>query len=253
MAITTQDNKAIQNQETDSKRELIKRLYFKGCSDDEIDLFMHVCKRTGLDPMANQIYPIKRGGKLTCQTGIDGLRLVGERTGNYSPGKEATFTYDDKGHLVSATSYIKKRTSDGTWHEVAATAYLDEYNAKQGCWGKMPRAMLSKCAEALALRKAFPLEMSGVYTKDEMDQADATPIEPVQIESEIPDMPLTESQCAQIDALFNAIKRKEFHQEKIGKLVGATDVYDISQKDFQRIVDYLNRVIVIQDKEEKAQ
>jgi phage recombination protein Bet len=177
MSVAIQENK----NEIEGKVDLIKRLYCKGASNDELELFMHACKRTGLDPFMKQIYAIKRGGQMTIQTGIDGLRLVAERTANYSPGRESTFAYDDKGILLSATSYIKKRTSDGTWHEVAATAYLDEYNAKQGLWNKMPRAMLSKCAEALALRKAFPAEMSGIYTMDEMQQADARqePMPPV--------------------------------------------------------------------------
>jgi phage recombination protein Bet len=244
--VIIQENK---NQDLDSKTDLIKRLYCKGASNDEFELFLHACKRTGLDPFMKQIYAIKRAGQLTIQTGIDGLRLVAERTGNYSPGRESTFCQDEKGYLISATSYIKKRTSDGTWHEVSATAYLDEYNAKQGLWGKMPRAMLSKCAEALALRKAFPAEMSGVYTKDEMEQADQIPMAQTE---DIPDMPLTEEQCAQIDLIFTSIKRKEFHQEKISKLLDATDIYDISQKDYQRIIDYLNHVILIQKKQEIA-
>jgi len=156
----------------DKKVDLIKRTVCKGASDDELKLFIHVCNHTNLDPFMKQIYAIKRGNIMTIQTSIDGLRLTAERTGNYSPGKEPTFTYDEKGKLQSATAYIKKRTSDNVWHEVAATAHLEEYNANQGLWSKMPKAMLAKCAEALALRKAFPADLSGIYADEEMNQAD---------------------------------------------------------------------------------
>jgi len=161
------------HEDIDDKKELIKRMFCKGSSDDELELFMHACKRSGLDPFMKQIYCIKRGPTMTIQTGIDGFRLLADRSGNYTPGRESTFTYDDKNKLVSATAYLKKRTTaDNIWHEVSATAYMDEYSSGQNLWTKMPRTMLAKCAEALALRKAFPAELAGLYTKEEMDQAD---------------------------------------------------------------------------------
>lgn len=151
---------------------LVKRTICKGADNDELQLFIHACNKTGLDPFMKQIYAIKRGAVMTIQTGIDGFRLIAERTGNYSPGREPTFAYDEKGHLLSATAYIKKKTSDGVWHEIAATAHLEEYNAGQGLWKKMPKAMLAKCSEALCLRKSFPADLSGLYTQEEMQQAD---------------------------------------------------------------------------------
>jgi phage recombination protein Bet len=169
---------------------LVKRTIAKGCDDDELALFMHICQRTGLDPFAKQIYAIRRWDSkarrevMTPQTSIDGYRLVAERTGRYAPGREPTLTYDEKTkQLATATSYIKKQTPDGTWHEVAATAHYSEYaqTTKEGAptkfWQQMPRVMLSKVAEALALRRAFPMELSGIYTHEEMSQAD-TPASP---------------------------------------------------------------------------
>ena len=76
---------------------------------------------------------------------------------------------------MSATAYVKK-LAGGQWHVVAATAHYSEYVQKKkdggitSMWLK-PHIMLGKCAEALALRRAFPAELSGVYTPDEMAQA----------------------------------------------------------------------------------
>ncbi len=166
-----------------SRFEIIQRTYFKGLSYDEIAVFGHVCKHVNLDPFIKQIYPVIREVKqkdgtkkpvMTIQTGIDGYRAIAERTGKYSPGKEPLFKYDKDGRLFSATSYVMKMTADGKWHEIAATAIFTEYcpSYPSDFWNTKKHIMLSKCAEALALRKAFPAELSGVYTKEEMDQAD---------------------------------------------------------------------------------
>lgn len=153
---------------------LIKNYLCKGITDDELKLFSAVCHKTGLDPFMKQIYAVKRKDQMTIQTSIDGYRLIAERTGRYAPGRESTFTYDNNGRLVSATSYVKKQTVDGTWHEVAASAFYEEYKPSYSnqFWESKQHIMLAKCAEALALRKAFPNELSGLYSDEEMHQAD---------------------------------------------------------------------------------
>jgi phage recombination protein Bet len=177
MSLTVQQQNAMVLIEfSEEMLKTIQNMYFKDSSIEEFHAFVYVCQKTGLDPIMRQIHPVKRAGKMTIQTGIDGFRLIAERSGKYSPGKEPTFTYDVQGKLKTATSYIKKQTTDGSWHEVSATAFWDEYvqsyNGKPSqFWAKMPHTMLSKVAEALALRKAFPADLSGLYTEDEMSQA----------------------------------------------------------------------------------
>lgn len=178
--------------------EILKNSICKGVSNEEFEIFLMACHKTQLDPFMKQIYAVKRkmkradgswGESMTIQTGIDGYRLIAERTGRYVPGAEPTYVHDDNGHLISATAYIKKMTADGTWHTVSASAYLDEYcqtfidkgtgeKKPMGMWANMPRTMLSKCAESQALRKAFPAEMSNVYTKEEMLQAEVEEVSP---------------------------------------------------------------------------
>jgi len=170
--------------EWESKLDLIKRSVAAGATSDELDLFFYQARRTGLDPLARQIYYVKRKGKGTIQVGIDGLRLIADRTGQYAGSDDAEFLgTTDEGQPAKARVTVYKMVQ-GQRCPFTATARWDEYypGPDQGFqWRKMPHAMLAKCAEALALRKAFPADMSGLYVHEEMMQADGgteqTPLE----------------------------------------------------------------------------
>jgi phage recombination protein Bet len=166
---------------TPDQVQLISSTIAPGCTNDELRLFAYACQRTGLDPFSKQIYAIKRAGKLTIQAGIDGLRAIAERTGQldgsetYWCGEEGDWRdvwLSSKPPAAAKTIVHRK----GSNHAFIGVARFADYNAGQGLWAKMPAAMIAKCSEALALRKAFPADMSGVYTTDEMQQADAEPV-----------------------------------------------------------------------------
>lgn len=181
---------------TDEQKDLVKRTVCKGATDDELAMFMYVATKTGLDPFLRQIHSVPRrekgdDGKWTIgrsiQVGIDGLRLVADRSGRYAPGREPEFVYNTAGKLEKATAFVRKLTNDGTWHDVAASAHFDEYVQMRAVWegekkvGQEPNrmwaekehVMLAKCAEALALRRGFPAETSGLYIHEEMIELDA--------------------------------------------------------------------------------
>jgi phage recombination protein Bet len=199
LAIRESEIAAVETQNFNQKQiDILKNSICRGSSNEEFEMFLMACQKTQLDPFMRQIYAVKRKGKkpdgswgetMTIQTGIDGYRLIAERTERYAPGPEPTYVIDGDGNLISATAYVKKLTKDGTWHTVSASAFLEEYcqtftdkttgeKKPTGMWVNMPRTMLAKCAEAQALRKAFPAEMSGVYTKEEMQQADVEDVTP---------------------------------------------------------------------------
>lgn len=149
--------------------------------------FLAHCARTGLDPIARQIYCIARKsrGQLKWQTqiSIDGARLVAERSGEYEGQTTPEFTGDGKswtdvwlepGFPKAARVGVYRR---GFREPLYAVALWDAYvQTKYGgevsdMWSKMGPLMLAKCAEMLALRKAFPQDLSGLYSAEEMAQA----------------------------------------------------------------------------------
>jgi hypothetical protein len=77
-------NEHVPSRFNDDQIALIKRQVCVGATDDELKMFLHQAQRSGLDPLARQIYAIKRNGKMTIQTSIDGFRVVAQRSGQYA-------------------------------------------------------------------------------------------------------------------------------------------------------------------------
>jgi phage recombination protein Bet len=147
-------------------------------TDAQFTVFMAAARRLGLDPLARQIVPIFQSGKMSVQTTIDGFRLIAERSGRYRGqigpfwcGKDGAWrdVWLEDGAPAAAKVGVKRSDFD---EPVYGVARYKSY-AKGGNWQQMPDVMLAKVAESLALRKAFPAELSGAYTREELAQAEA--------------------------------------------------------------------------------
>jgi len=188
LTATTQNVPWFENQ---GQLNLLMRTFAKGATKDQFAIFVGVAKRTGLDPFSKQIYCVIRNGKsgpeMTVQCGIDGYRAIAERSGTLAGIDDVVYDDESTDRPNKATVTVYRIIND-TRVSFTASARWNEYkqefyNKKSGkyelgtMWKKMPYLMLGKCAEALALRKAFPNDLSGIYTTEEMAQADSSVIQ----------------------------------------------------------------------------
>jgi phage recombination protein Bet len=158
---------------TRDQLELIKQTVAVGATDAELKLYLFDCQRRGVHPLDRLIHFTKRAGRYTPITSIDFLRGRAHDTGEMAGSDDPVFDKDAR--TATVTVY---RLTRGTRYAYAATARYNEYVPDPGpngrgdvMWKRMPHVMLGKCAEALALRKAFPQQLGGLYVKEELEQA----------------------------------------------------------------------------------
>jgi phage recombination protein Bet len=145
--------------------EIIKKSVAADATEPELKFFLYVASQRRLNPLLKQIYFMKdKSNKVSHITSIEGLRLIANRTGKLK-GIERGIEIRDNQIYAWAKVYRADWTTPA-YEEVA----MSEYKKNFGVWQSMPRQMLKKCAEACALRMAFPEEMGGLYTSDEMPE-----------------------------------------------------------------------------------
>lgn len=218
--------------------ELLRNSICKGASDTEIAFFVEISTSLNLDPFLKEVYFFKQGNAPIIGIGINGYRKIAERTGRYSPGKSNEYGFNKDGRCISATAYVKKQTMDGTWHEVSATCFMDEF--PKAAKSLMPMHKLGVNAESHALRKAFPDALNGTYTKEELETTEG--IEEIKNSTKTIDMPegLTEEQCANLDLIICESQLAKERADKICKFLKVETIYEIPQNQYLRTIKALH-------------
>lgn len=178
-----------------AQEQMILKTFLGGATKEEAVVLLETVRRRRLDPFSRQVYFVKRYDMQkreevwAIQTSIDGLRSIAERTGKYDGQSEPVYGEDEAGKFCKVTVY-RKDWSPG--RGATGVAYLSEFiqKKKDGTvtrfWVQMPRLMLAKCAEALAIRKAFPEDTGGLYIGEEMreEKEEHAPRQPPAVEAE---------------------------------------------------------------------
>lgn len=231
--------------------EIIKSQIAPGCSDQELKHFAKVCQKKGLDPFSKQIYALKRKTwdgdsngyieKMSIQTSIDGYRVIAARTGLYE-GQMGPFWCGPDGKWIDVwlsvqppsackVGALRKGCKEPFWCMAVYTSYVQTKRdgKPMAMWAKMPDLMLAKCAESLALRKAFPEDLSGIYTDDEMGSADNDP--------------KTTAQAAAVNhavqAIENKMESKESQDDMAKELIAIHTILKTKGFDNKIAKDYL--------------
>jgi phage recombination protein Bet len=187
----------------DAQRSALAALGVEKAPDGDVALLFHFAQRSGLDPFARQIYLIPRWDgragkeKWTIQTGIDGLRVLRDRTGHYQ-GHTTEWCGEDgawrdvwlaEQHPAAArvSVYVKGYTVPivgiALWSEYVQTTKNGDPAA---LWKSKGTVMLAKCAEAIAYRQAFPQDFSGFYIAEEMGAESSGSLGMTQAPQEVP-------------------------------------------------------------------
>lgn len=156
--------------------ETLKNTVAVGATASELALFIEYCKSTGLNPFKKEIWFIKepKTGRLQMMTGINGFWTLANSFDTFD-GAE-TGMIDKNGEWVKS---ISGNDFIGAWCRVyrkdrripmEGEALLADYRKGFGLWQSAPRIMIKKVAESIALRKAFPQQLNGLYTSEEMPE-----------------------------------------------------------------------------------
>lgn len=186
---------------TPAQRAALTQIGISEAPAGDQQVFLHVAQRSGLDPFARQIYMISRWdwqsqqNKWTIQTGIDGYRVIAERKPQYGgqlgpqwcgeDGKWQDVWTSKTPPVAARVGVVRKDWVNPIWgvaHFTEFAATKKDGNLTQ-MWATKGRHQIAKCAEAAALRKAFPQDFAGVYMDDEMEHLD-NPVPRIVIESE---------------------------------------------------------------------
>lgn len=159
----------------------------QGTPAPQIQIFAAVCKELQLSPYSREIYLLPIGGKYCPIVGINGLRRIAAKSGQFAGVDDIKFDLQPDGNFKTSAQLILENkpptTATATVYRIVAglrvpftaTVAFREFDKKSGNWNIMPWQMIQKVAEAFAIRKGFSdYGVSGVFIEEEEHAIEVT-------------------------------------------------------------------------------
>lgn len=169
------------------RRDLVKRTVAPDATDAELEMFLHIASRSGLDPLRKQIHFMKHGGRVTIVADINGLQARAAREADFEGISHAVVYEGEEVIFNHAEQRVEKHTSNpfapkgrilGAWAVVYrkgmrpfmdVSLFAEFNNSNNGNWKTKPAVMMDKVAKSRALRLAYPEQLGNIYEGSEVD------------------------------------------------------------------------------------
>lgn len=162
------NDKAVQVKELNYNNEqvqLIKNMYAKKATDEELKLLLYMSKRYNLDILTKQIWCIKFNNQpAQIYAGRDGFLSIAHNSSKFNGMRSGTKGSIKGKDLIGWCEVFRNDMTNSFYIEVD----FEEYTTNKNLWKSKPKTMIQKVAESQVLRRAF--DISGIYSPEEMSQ-----------------------------------------------------------------------------------
>jgi phage recombination protein Bet len=154
---------AVQVESIPVTMEQVRKYIAPTATQQELFMFMGICRSYGLNPLKREIHFVKYGNsKASIVVGYEVYLKRADRTGKLN-GWSVTIEKDSMGEKAVCTINRKDWDEPFVWE-----VYREEFDKEQSTWKAMPYFMLKKVAIAQAMRMCFPDELGGMpYIREE--------------------------------------------------------------------------------------
>lgn len=223
-------------------------------TDQEIALFINLCKYQCLNPFVREVYLIKYDDTkpATMVVGKDAFTRRAAQIKECKGWSAGVAVMTQKGDYLEreGTIVLKGETLAGGWCVVEregwpkfkATVNLSEYHTGKSMWNKMPATMIRKVAIVQALRESFPDKFQGMYDQSEMGVNGELPED--EILRDTSKEPATATQKKMLNELIGKDKKKIEIAQKVLADYGYQACKDIKQGDYENIMEDLRSAFV---------